>query len=140
MTTAISSGVPAQNIRAMDRVSQEQLYSPGAYTIQEIMAFSEPPRKKQSFLGFLTKLVVGAAVIGGMAIGARKYIPALSKTSIDVAKGLETDAKLLDKVKYYFAKYTDKLDEITVTKLSKWIKERSKDKPKVDEKTLDAQA
>lgn len=113
------SNVPSGNYqpKAMDKVSQEQLYNPGLYATQELLESPHYREKKGSFLGFLGKLVLTAAVIGGVALGARKLIPSLNKDAINVADGIKKDAGFGAKVKYYVAKLGDFVDEKIVTKI-----------------------
>lgn len=74
MVNSVSGVAPQNNqVRAMDKVSQEQLYAPGMYAMEELM---EPPayrEKRGSFLGFLGKLVLTAAVVGGGAALLRNH-------------------------------------------------------------------
>lgn len=60
-----------------------------------------PEEKHGSFLGFLAKTVLGAAIIAGGLVAARKYIPALGK---DVT--FDT-TKMTGKAKSYIATAAD---------------------------------
>ena len=108
---------------AMDRVTPDMMSQPGAFSQNATMPAetqaAEP--KKSSFFGTLAKTILKLAVLGGVAIAARKYIPALSKEKVpgDV---LKEGATVADKAKHYFAKYVDILEEGTIGKLSKYFK------------------
>ena len=99
MVNAISSssGVYPTNARAMDKVTQEQLYNPGLYALQDLLA-PPPEKEKGGFISFLAKTIITAGVVGGALV--------LAKKSIDpkFLEELEKDAKLIDKVKHYAAK------------------------------------
>lgn len=122
MVSSVSSvGSPYGNnqVHAMDKVSQEQLYSPGMYTSQELM---EPPvyrEKKGGFISFLGKLVLTAAIVGGGAVAARKLIPALTKEHFDITGGLPKESSIQGKAKYYLAKVADWIEEHTVGLIKK---------------------
>lgn len=117
MVNSVSS-VPQTNnqVRAMDKVSQEQLYAPGMYAVEELM---EPPHYREkhgSFLGFLGKLVLTAAVIGGGAALLRKH-SSFKTFDVDVKP-----EKIFDQAKYYFAKLGDFVNEKILSKLPKFKK------------------
>lgn len=112
----------------LDKISQEQLSSPGAYSKNYLPPsptlpppYSSPTKSQQpqhyykedsGFLGFLAKVVVLAAVICGGSVLARKYVPSLSK--INLSEELAKDAKPMEKAKYYFAKFADWLKENSI--------------------------
>lgn len=116
MVNSISAANPNVNrIGVMDKVSQEQLYSPGYYSMPD--PYYEPPRRRKhtSFIGFLANLVLTAAVIGGVAIGIRKGL----MKNYQVADKLPDNASAWARIKNSFAKNTDALYEKTIGKLFK---------------------
>jgi len=119
-------------IGAMDKVSKEQLYSPGLYAIPELMQPAPRPYKEHmTFLGFLGRLVLTAAVVLGGPLLARKKINAFSKESIDVTQDLAKGAKIGERLKYHVAKFGEWVDKNMYQKL---IKATAKDEstPKTD--------
>lgn len=98
--------VYGNNPKTMDKVTQEQLYNPGLYALQDLV----PPQEKEKggFVSFVAKTIITLGLVGGAAIAARKFIPALK--AINVSE-LPAEAGRLTKAKYAFAKYTDKLNE-----------------------------
>lgn len=112
------SGFSAKGIKALDKVSKEQLYDPGLYAIQELL---DPPRPayktKGGFMSFLGKVLLTAVVFGGAAIGIRKVL----MNDYKVLEKLADNAKTGEKIKNTFAKYTDKLYENTVVKFADWV-------------------
>jgi len=94
---------------AMDKVTPEMMSMPGAFSTNPAAPgeITEKQPKKGGLISALAKLVLTAALVAGVAVGARKLIPALK--NINVSGELAKDAKFLDKVKYHFANYTDKL-------------------------------
>lgn len=122
----LSSNNNSNNVRAMDKVSQEQLYSPGRYNVNELL---EPPsyRRKHegSFLGFLFKLALTVAAVGGVAAFARKKT-SFAKFSLDNPKGF------VKRIKVKFAKFGDFVNEKIVDKIaSKFFKKTEEgQKPK----------
>lgn len=114
MVNAISS-VPStnsSNVRAMDKVSQEQLYSPGLYNVNELL---EPPhrhREQGSFLGFLFKVALATAIVGGVAAFARK------KTSF-ADFSLENPKGLVRRIKVKFAQFGDFVNNKILSKIFK---------------------
>jgi hypothetical protein len=107
------NGISFKGATALDKISNEQLYAPGLYAMPEVSQPSAPLEKKGSFLGFLGKTVATALLIGVAAVGARKFLMKDYKV-IELAD----DAKSLEKIKNTFAKYTDKLYDVTVGKIS----------------------
>lgn len=67
----------------------------------------EEPEREKSGLSVVSKVIIGAAVLLGGAVAARKLIPALNE--IDPSKVLGEDAKLTEKIGHYFAKATDSI-------------------------------
>lgn len=93
----------------MDKVSQAQLYSPGAYSTQSLLGPLPAQRKKKgSFLGFVGGLVFKAAIVCAALVGARKFLPVLKDANL--GKELKEGAKFLDKVKHYTAKSADYIE------------------------------
>lgn len=114
MINAVSSATPG-TIHAMDKVSKEQLYSPGAYALQELLASEAPPpprRQSGGFLSFLAKVVFMAAVVCGLAVGLRRYVPAIK--NVDLTKDLAKDCKFMEKVNYDIAKSAEWIKSHTV--------------------------
>lgn len=85
---------------AMDVVTKEQLYSPGLYASPDTFESSQPKKKKSGFLGFIAKVAIAAAVVGGGAAIARTHWLG----EVNIAKGAEGDPSLTGKAKYYIAK------------------------------------
>lgn len=119
------SGVSFGSIGAMDKVSQEQLYSPGAYSMPELGMQQPPPyKKKGGFIGFLSKLVLTAAVVGGGAVAANKFIPQIKNAKL--LKDLPAEgAKKMDKVYGRIKQFGEWVEKTVVGLFTK--------KPKVDE-------
>lgn len=92
----------------MDKVSQEQLNSPGEYSKKEPMPSQN--RQRGGFLSFLVKAVLAAAVIVTGLILTRRY--ALSK--VDVSRELSDTAKTGERIKYDLAKAADWLEKHTI--------------------------
>lgn len=63
----------------------------------------QEPEREKSGLSVVSKVIIGAAVLLGGAVAARKLVPALKGEVGELA----ADAKLVEKAKYYFAKVTD---------------------------------
>lgn len=123
MINAVTNAPLNGQVRAMDKVSKEQLYSPGLYTMPELMELEHHHHEKQgSFLGFLGKLILTAAVIGAGAITIRKTL----MDDYKVIDSIDSKVKTSLKVKNWFAKYTDKLYDITVGKLLQWAQKKAK--------------
>ena len=97
----------------MDKVTQEQIYNPGLYA-QPVYAMQEPSRKKGGFFSFLGKLILIAAVIGGGAVAARKFIKPMKKEALDVTNDITSEASLGSKIKYHTAKAADYIEEKSV--------------------------
>lgn len=106
------SNVPSGNYqpKAMDKVSQEQLYNPGLYATQELLESPHYREKKGSFLGFLGKLVLTAAVIGGGAALLRKH----ALNGFDVTA---KPTKISEYAKKWTAQLGDFVNEKIVTKI-----------------------
>lgn len=114
MINAVSSATPS-TIHAMDKVSKEQLYSPGAYALQELLASEAPPpprRQSGGFLSFLAKVAFGVVALGAVAVGLRRYIPAIK--NVDLTKDLAKDCKFMEKVNYDIAKSAEWIKNHTV--------------------------
>lgn len=126
------SNVPF-GVGAMDKVSQEQLASPGYYTMSPQRGLQEMPypvyKEKRSFLSFLGNIAVKAILIGGAAIGIRKGL----MNEYKVLDKLPEGAKFGAKFKNTFAKYTDKLYDATVGKIITMIKKSKTEAPKTPE-------
>lgn len=132
------SNVPF-GVGAMDKISQEQLASPGYYTMSPQRGLQEMPypayKEKRSFLGFLTNIAVKAILIGGAAIGIRKGL----MNEYKVLEKLPEGAKFGAKFKNSFAKYTDKLYDATVGKIITMVKKsktKTPDAPAAETKAL----
>lgn len=122
MINSVSRVAFGSSIGAMDKVTQEQMYSPGKYA-QPDMGLDLPDpyhhhhEKKGSFLGFLGKLVLTAVVVGAGAIGIRKGL----MNDYTVIEKLGDGAKFGARFKNNFAKYTDILYEETVGRAKTWV-------------------
>jgi len=114
---------------AMDKVSPELMSSPGMYASETpVYAEREQPQKKEgSALGSLVKLVAGAVIVLGGGVAARKLVMKEYK----VAEKLPEGAKFGEKVKHYFAKYTDKVYD-SVANLFKKTKGETKAAPEAE--------
>lgn len=137
MIEAVSSAGPKPTVRAMDKVSQEQLHAPGSYSreVEEILHSADLPQSPPSrqdngggFLGFLGKLVLGVIVAGVGVVAARRYIPALS--SVDISKELPSGAKGMEKFKYDFSKFADGIERNTIGYFKKMKDDRAAEKAK----------
>jgi hypothetical protein len=108
MATTISSIPPnqmqAQNINAMDKVPQEKLYSPGAYSIPRELLEPIPryEEKKGGFISTVAKLLITAGFGVGGAIAFRKF------AMKDFVKLEGDNLTRLDKFKNKFVEYADK--------------------------------
>ena len=123
MINPVSKMSFGSSIGAMDKVSQEQMYNPGLYSMPELM---EPeyhhPKKKGSFLGFLAKLALTGIVVCAAAIGIRKGL----MDDYKVIEKLPDTAKFGVKFKNSFAKYTDNFYDATIAKALKYLKAKLK--------------
>lgn len=125
-----------QPVRAMDKVSQEQIYSPGIYSMQELMATERPPyREKHGFLKFLFKVAVATVVVGGAAAFGRKHIGTFKNIDLDVKP-----EKFGEKIKYQIARFGEFVNEKVIAKISnKWQEVKPKSKvTKAEEAAKDA--
>lgn len=111
MVNSVSGTPTGGNVAATTPLTKSDLSNPGAYysDLNADILPIQPERKRKSFLGFLTGLVIKAAILGGAAVAARKYIPALKG---DLASFDKT--KLVGKAKFYFAKCADYISENAV--------------------------
>lgn len=118
MIELVSNDPAKGKIGVLDRISQEQLCSPGAYARNDASASSTYQYRQREesngggFLGFLGRFIIKAAIIGSAAILARKYIPSLKR--INTIEELAEDAKFTEKFKYKFAKCADWLERNTI--------------------------
>lgn len=78
MVTSVS-GVAQQNnqpIKAMDKLTSEQIAHPGYYVVSPVKGLYEVPepeyKRKGGFLRFLGKVILTAAIVGAAAIGIRR--------------------------------------------------------------------
>ncbi len=106
-----ASGVNFGVAGAMDRVSQEQLYSPGLYALPQVMADIQPPHRKKDggFLGFIGKLILLTAAVGGGAVALRKT----ALKNITVLEKMPEGSKKLAVAKNYVAKFADWVETST---------------------------
>lgn len=121
-------------IGAMDKVSKEQLYSPGLYSMPELM--QPPPRpykEHMTFLGFLGRLVLTAAIVLGGPLLARKNIKAIKDIPLEVK--LSKDAKFVEKAKFQLARFGEWVDKNIYQKIAKAV---AKDESKSQDKTADS--
>ena len=111
------SGVSFGNkVGAMDKLSSEQLQTPGMYASPDANLPQMPaPRKKGGFFRFLGKLIIAAVVVGGALVGARKTILKGSKLPAELV-----DAKPMEKAKAYIAKAGDWVEQTVKLGLSKF--------------------
>lgn len=111
---AIPNGSFGGQVGAADRVSQEQLYSPGAYSTQELQ-YERPRKRKGGFLGFLGKLAFTAVLVGGAAALGRTKLASLKDIDLKIKPG--NDTKVLEKAKYYIAGFGEWTNEKVITKI-----------------------
>lgn len=95
----------AQNISAMDKVPQEKLYLPGAYTIPpELLRVPRQEKQSGGFFSFVGKLLLATTALAATAIVIRK------KTSMkNIKEIVGENLSLKEKASNIFIKYTDKL-------------------------------
>ena len=111
-------------IGAMDKVSKEQLYSPGSYAMQEILNPTPPPYKeKGGFMGFLGRLVLTAAIVLGVPLLARKNIKAIRDISLDIKPTKE--AKIVEKIKYRIAQLGEWANKNIYQKIAKTFEKKA---------------
>lgn len=124
MVSSISGVTQTNNIQATDKVSREQLYSPGAYTLNDVI---EPPhrhKKHGSFLGFLVKTAVLAAIVGGVA--ARVSTRSLKDFKVNG----KAEKGFMNHVKYYTKKLGDFVNKNIVDKIkAKFPKKAAEETP-----------
>lgn len=108
MISSVSGVSFGNKVGAMDKISSEQLQTPGMYSSPDVMMPNmQQPRKKGGFLRFLGKLILTAAIVGGALVGAKHLInPEVLKTGITEKSGLAAKAK------YYVAKAGDWVETI----------------------------
>lgn len=96
--------------KAMDKLTQEQVYDPGLYNLgREMMEVSDPPRyrrRRGGFLQFLGRLTFITLAVCGAAVFARKKINTIKYTPLDIKP-----MKFKHKVAYVIAKLGDWTEE-----------------------------
>ena len=112
MLNSVSGVSFGTRYNAMDKVSPEQLNSYGTYSMPDIAPAHSPRKKKGGFFGFLGKLILTAAVVGGALVGARKFLPAVKNASTELAEG--TKLTVGKKLSYYTAKAGDWVEKAAV--------------------------
>ncbi|MDD3436363.1 MAG: hypothetical protein PHC64_04330 [Candidatus Gastranaerophilales bacterium] len=118
MVTSVNNVTPAANsVRALDKVSSEQLQARGKYSIDDYAQLPPPPPVEQEsqgggFFGFIGKILLVAIGIGLLAVGARRYIPRVYGMNTKVS--LPSNAKFLDRVSYDVARAADWLKAHTI--------------------------
>lgn len=120
MVESVSNHLPSPKVGVMDKVSQEKLQNPGAYSRDYYPTPIFPEERRQdrgSFLGFIGKLILGVVIVGAAAVGLRRYVPAFNK--IDVKQELVKDAKSWEKIKYDFARFADWIERNTISRFKK---------------------
>lgn len=133
LSAMATSVIQQPHAKAKDKLTQEQLYDPGLYALQqEVYAATqeEPYQEKHKFLKFLGKVVFVGIVACAAAYGARKKITSIKDMSID--KKLPEKSKLKTKIKYCIAKVGD-----WVEKTVKNIFKKEDAKPKVEKKKME---
>ncbi|HNW26116.1 MAG TPA: hypothetical protein PLG15_00975 [Candidatus Gastranaerophilaceae bacterium] len=127
MVNAVS-GVNFTSAKAMDKLSPEMLQSQGLYVGPDTGAAptAQTPKKKGGFGHFLWTLIKDAVIIGGLALAARKLLPAIKEVNLN--KALPEDAKILEKAKVAVAKAGDWVDDKVVKKAIEIVKSISKTK------------
>lgn len=107
MVTSVSAVAPQSNpnVRAMDKLTAEQIAHPGYYVVSPVKGLYEVPepeyKRKGGFLRFLGKVILTAAIVGAAAIGIRR----LGMKGYNHADPV--NAK--NNFKNWFARNTDKL-------------------------------
>lgn len=127
MIEAVSNISGKKQIRAMDKVSQEKLYDPGLYAMNELQ-MQPAYRRKDTFLQFLSKVVLAGIVVTGGSVLARKYVSPIKAVELDVKP-----KKIGAKIKYYVAKLGD-WTERNVAELFKSEKKEKAQKATADSK------
>lgn len=117
--------MPFGTAGALDRVTPEQLKSPGMYTYDPISIPGYEPQEQKKHGGLASaigKLVITAAVVTGAAVGLRKGVFKYENVKPEKFEGIG------QKVKYYFAEYSDKV----YNKCAEWIGKIAKKPPKTE--------
>ena len=123
MVSAISGSSPTSTSHAMDKITQEQLYEPGAYTVKELLGpplVDERVSSKKStndggFLGFLCKTALLAGAVC-LLTGLARVHTDFSKVSVKLE---DKPVSLLGQIKYYMALLGDKVDKTIVNLFQK---------------------
>lgn len=114
MVMSISEATPQKKIGVMDKVTQEQLYSPGKYSSPVVIYDGPPPSsnysRPDSFVRFLGKLVLTATAVCGAAVAMRKWVPAMKKDILNVSEKVDPKSTIIYKAKYYIAKFADSIE------------------------------
>lgn len=95
-------GLSAQNMSEYIPPS----YPVSGYGYNPYAQYNEPPHRG-SLLGSLSKLTLDALIIGGILVGARKFIPALKNYNLTK----EIPSGFGNKFKHYFAKSADWVED-----------------------------
>lgn len=106
MVNSVSGTPTGGNVTSTTPLTKSDLSDPGSYSSDLNAGISQPERQKGSALGFLVKLVIGAAVTGGAMVAVRKFGLKGELASFD-------KTKLTGKIKYHFANITDKIIKCT---------------------------
>lgn len=110
MVTSVSGVAPQSNptVRAMDKLTAEQIAHPGYYVVSPVKGLYEVPepeyKRKGGFFRFLGKVILTAAIVGAAAIGIRKGLMSGYKPEIPENAGKT--------FKNWFVRKTDKLYDV----------------------------
>lgn len=102
MVNSVSGTPTGGNVTSTTPLSKSDLSDPGSYSSDLNVGIQKSEKKQGSALGFLAKLVIGAAVTGGIMVAVRKFGLKGELASFD-------KTKLTGKIKYHFANITDKI-------------------------------
>lgn len=131
-------------VGAMDKITQEELSHPGYYVVSPVKGLYEVPepeyKKKGGFLKFLGKVILTAVIVGGAAVGARKFIPALGKDSVDVSEGLAKNAGFGKTVKFRIAQLGDWVEKIVKKPFEKKSSQVAKNESSLNNNTPNSNA
>lgn len=106
---------------ALDKITPELLQSPGMYNGNGVTSAQSAPKakKKGGFFSFVGKLIRDAVIVAGLALAARKLIPAINK--VDLTEALPENAKILEKAKFAVAKAGEWVDVKIVKKAMEFL-------------------
>lgn len=122
MVQAVSSVPSPSPAGAMDKVTQEQLYQPGLYAMEELGLTHHHHKKKGGFLRFLGKVLLTAIIVCGATIGVKKVLMEGYSPPQGGPQGIG------QKIQYHFAKCADWLYDNIVMGALKFLQRLRKPK------------